>query len=70
MADWNVGERGKDENVGNMGKQNLLVGLRAISMVVMTRGLGTTPEQVESLVDVRKDVNNLEIHAYDPIECV
>ncbi|KAK3401541.1 S-adenosyl-L-methionine-dependent methyltransferase [Sordaria brevicollis] len=58
--------KGKDQKVmGIWQMTNFLEGLHAVSMTIFTKGLGMSPEQVEVfLVDVRKDIRNLQIHFY------
>ncbi|KAH8887868.1 S-adenosyl-L-methionine-dependent methyltransferase, partial [Thozetella sp. PMI_491] len=44
---------------------NFLDGINAVSMTILTKGLGMSPEEVEVLmVDVRKDIQNLNVHFY------
>jgi hypothetical protein len=65
---WPIGTWARGKRMKMLGmwcKEDLLAGLQAMSMAVMTRGLGMTPEEVELLlVDVRKDINSQRIHAY------
>jgi len=66
---WPKGNKYKTMGLWMM--SNALDGLNAISMAVLTRGLGMTPQEVEvELVDVRKDIKNKAIHAYFPIYVV
>jgi len=66
IGTWARGKRMK--TLGTWCREDLLAVLQAMSMAVMARGLGMTPEQVELLlIDVRKDINNQRIHAYAPI---
>ncbi len=44
---------------------NFLDGIHAVSMTIFTKGMGMSPEAVELLlVDVRRDIRNLNIHFY------
>lgn len=55
----------KDKLVATWMQEDLLTGLQGLSMGLLTRGLGWSTQEVESLlVDVRKDVKNRNIHAY------
>lgn len=58
--------RGKKEKlIGMWTQQNLLDGINAMSMAVLTRGAGWKKEEVEVfLASVRKDIKNREIHSY------
>jgi hypothetical protein len=60
---WPKGK--KEKQLGLWTQQNLLDGLNAMSMAMLTRGLGWSPDRVELLlVGVRDDVKNRKIHAY------
>jgi hypothetical protein len=49
-------------------KQNLMEGLHGISVAVLTRGLGMTPQEVEvMLIGVRRDLCDRNIHCYCPV---
>jgi len=66
LGPWPKGKYYK--TLGTWFQQDLLEGLRGISMAVFTRGVGMSPEQIEvNLVDVRKDFKNPNIHAYMPV---
>lgn len=58
--------RGKREKlIGMWAQQNLLDGVEAMSMAILTRGLGWSREKVELLlVGVRNDLKNRHIHSY------
>jgi hypothetical protein len=46
-------------------------GMHAISVAVLTRGLGMTAQEVELLlVGVRKDLCNRNVHCYAPVRIV
>ena len=62
----NTWPRGKREKlVGLWTQQNLLDGIHAMSMAILTRGLGWTPEAVEMLLmGVRNNLKNRRIHGY------
>jgi hypothetical protein len=48
--------------------ENIGAGLSGLSMALFTRGLNWSAEEVEIfLVDVRKDMRKLRIHAYWPM---
>jgi hypothetical protein len=49
-------------------QRDFMEGLQALSLAVMTRGLGWTVEEVEKfLLEVRKDAQNVNIHCYWPM---
>jgi Methyltransferase domain len=55
----------------NPTNRNLMEGLHAVSVAVLTRGLGMTAQEVELLlVGVRKDICNRNIHCYAPIRVI
>ena len=58
--------KGKDmKTMGLWQMSNFLDGIHAVTMTIFTKGLNMSPEQVELfLVDVRKDIQNLNIHFY------
>lgn len=57
--------------LGAWQNQNMMEGLHAISVAVLTRGLGMTAQEVEvMLVGVRKDLSDRNIHCYAPIRVV
>lgn len=62
----NTWPRGKKEKlIGMWAQQNLLDGVQAMSLAVLTRGLKWTREQVEVLlVGVREDLKNRAVHSY------
>jgi len=62
----NTWPRGKREKlVGMWAQQNLLDGVEAMSMAILTRGLGWSRESVEVLLaGVRNDIRNRHIHSY------
>ena len=63
---WPKGKRAK--TLGAWVLQNFSDGINAMSMAVLTRGLGMSREEIEILlVDVRKDLSNRGIHAYMPM---
>ncbi len=54
--------------IGLWNYENLSSNLSGISAALFTRGLGWSPEELETfLVDVRKDMKNSRIHAYWPM---
>ena len=62
----NTWPRGKKKKLVAMWtQQNLLDGINAMSMAVLTRGAGWSKEQVEVfLANVRGDIRNRRIHSY------
>ena len=65
----NTWPRGKkNKTLGLWTLTNGLDGISAVSMAIMTRVLGISPDAVEMLlVDVRRDMKNKSIHAYYPV---
>jgi hypothetical protein len=65
----NTWPRGKkNKTLGLWALMNILDGVSAVSMAIMTRVLGMSPEAVELvLVEVRNDLRNKSIHAYFPV---
>ncbi|KAL1889967.1 hypothetical protein Sste5346_008545 [Sporothrix stenoceras] len=63
---WPKGREAKTLGLWQM--TNFLEGMQAITMTVLTKGLGMTPAEVELLLmDVRKDVQNTNVHFYIPV---
>ncbi|CAK7229988.1 hypothetical protein SCUCBS95973_007421 [Sporothrix curviconia] len=63
---WPKGREAKTLGLWQM--TNFLDGMQAITMTVLTKGLGMTPTEVELLLmDVRKDVQNTNVHFYIPV---
>lgn len=62
----NTWPRGKKEKlVGLWAQQNLLDGVQAMSMAILTRGLKWSREEVEVLLaGVRDDLRNRAVHSY------
>ncbi|KAH8821322.1 S-adenosyl-L-methionine-dependent methyltransferase [Xylogone sp. PMI_703] len=61
----------KQKTLGLWMYNNAMSGAEAISMALLTRAFGMTPAEVEvMLVDVRKDLKNRSIHAYNPVYIV
>lgn len=61
----------KYKELGMWVQENFTSGLEAMSLALLTRGLGWTPEQVHVFcVDVRKDMMDTSIHAWWPIYVV
>jgi SAM-dependent methyltransferase len=69
LGTWATGE--KNKTLGVWGRENLLQGLGAVSMAVLTRGLGMSTADIELLlVDVRNDLNKTgreSLHLYAPM---
>lgn len=58
----------KDKQLAMWVLTNIMEGLQAFSLALMTRFLGMSREEVELLlVDVRKDMVNRRIHSYWPM---
>lgn len=58
----------KYKEIGMWTLANLDDGLEGLSLALFTRGLGWSKEEVLAfLIDVRKDIRNLKIHAYWPM---
>lgn len=54
--------------VGMWCYENITGNLHGLSVALFTRGLGWSPEELEVfLVDVRKDMGNTKIHAWNPM---
>ncbi len=66
IGTWAVGEKMK--TLGAWMRMDMLAGLQAMSMAIMTRGLGMTPEEVEeNLTNVKIEVESNKLHAYFPV---
>ncbi|KAE9371715.1 S-adenosyl-L-methionine-dependent methyltransferase [Stipitochalara longipes BDJ] len=64
--EWAKGEKQKE--LGRMMFANSLKGVSAISLMVLTKVFGMSVEEVEAnLVEVKKDMENLNIHTYYPM---
>jgi hypothetical protein len=58
----------RDKYLARWVMANIMQGLQAFSLALMTRFLGMSREEVEVLlVDVRKDMLNRKIHSYWPM---
>jgi len=66
-----IGTWAREEKMKTLGawmRIDLLAGLQAMSMAIMTRGLGMTPEEVEmDLVNVNTEIESNKLHAYFPM---
>lgn len=61
----------KNKNAGAWCAENFSQGVQGVSLMLFTKVLGWTVDEVEILLtDVRKDVNNKAIHGYWPIHVV
>jgi hypothetical protein len=61
-------DRSYHKNLGMWCNADLNEGLQGFSMLVLTKAMGMTKEEVEMLlVDVRNDLNDRNIHAYMPM---
>ncbi|KAM5349172.1 hypothetical protein ACJ41O_008995 [Fusarium nematophilum] len=59
------------KEIGKLWKWNLLEGLSGFTLGLFSRVLGWTEEQIQmSLVDVRRDIQDTRIHAYEPLYVV
>ncbi|KAL3423929.1 methyltransferase domain-containing protein [Phlyctema vagabunda] len=71
---WPLGTWAKGKKFKTLGawcKEDVMKGLQAISMAVMTKGLRMAPEEIDSLIaDVKKDVESGKVHVYIPIYVV
>jgi len=66
MGTWARGETMKI--LGALFREDSLSGLHGGSSIILTRGCGMSPEEVELfLVDVRNDMKSNKIHAYVPV---
>jgi len=66
IGTWALGEKMK--TLGAWMRVDLLAGLQAMSMAIMTRGLGMTPKEVEeNLAKVKIEVESNKLHAYFPV---
>ncbi|TEA12661.1 Secondary metabolism regulator LAE1 [Colletotrichum sidae] len=67
---WPTNQWPKDEHFKELGawnNENFRRGVEAITMAPLTRALGWSPEEVRVfLIDVRKEGNDMSIHAYWP----
>ena len=56
------------KTLGAWMKIDLLAGLHAMSMAIMTRGLGMAPEEVEAdVVKIKAEIESNKLHAYFPV---
>lgn len=63
---WAKGKKMK--TIGALSLQNGLEGVNSVSMAIMTKVLGKSPEEVESeLEEVKNEVKNSSIHLYWPM---
>lgn len=71
VVEWPVGTWAKSEyhkRIGAWFKKDMEVGAEGIIMGIFTRLLGMSKEEVAVIVeDVKKDMNNKSIHAYEPL---
>jgi Methyltransferase domain len=66
MNTWAMGKKMKTMGLWCM--LNALEGVNSISLAIMTRVLGKSPEEVESaLEEVRSDIKDTSIHSYWPV---
>jgi hypothetical protein len=66
IGTWALGEKMK--TLGAWMRMDLLAGLQAMSMAIMTRGLGMAPEEVEAdLVNIKAEIESNRLHAYFPV---
>jgi hypothetical protein len=66
VGTWAVGKKMK--TLGAWMKMDMLAGLQAMSMAIMTRGLGMTPEEVAvHLENVKTEIESNKLHAYFPV---
>lgn len=63
---WAKGARMK--TLGTYWQEDMLRGLEAMSLAVLTRAYGMTKDEIVAMLpDVRKDINDKGIHAYLPV---
>jgi hypothetical protein len=63
IGTWAAGKKMK--TLGAWMRHDMLTGLQAMSMAIMTRGLGMTPEEVDAhLVNVKAEIESNRLHAY------
>jgi len=63
LNSWPRGKR--EKQISLWAQQNLLDGVQAMSMALLTRGLGWSKERAELLlVETRKDIKSRDIHSY------
>jgi len=63
IGTWAVGKKMK--TLGAWMRHDMLTGLQAMSMAIMTRGLGMTPEEVDAhLVNVKAEIESNKLHGY------
>lgn len=56
------------KSVGEWCKADFLTGMQGWSMMVLTRGMGMTPQGVEVLLaEVKKEINSGKLHIYMPM---
>lgn len=66
IGTWAAGKKMKI--LGAWMREDFLCGLEAMSMAVMTRGMGMTAEEVAlDLANVRKEIKSNKLHAYIPL---
>jgi hypothetical protein len=66
LSPWPKGMHHK--MLGMWFQQDLLKGLDGISMAVLSRGAGMTREEIQAmLIDVRKELEGRNVHAYMPV---
>jgi hypothetical protein len=63
IGTWAMGR--KNKTLGAWMRHDMLTGLQAMSMAIMTRGLGMGSEEVDGhLVDVNAEIESNRVHAY------
>lgn len=66
IGTWAVEKKMK--TLGAWMKMDMLAGLQGMSMAIMTRGLGMTPEEVAvHLENVKTEIESNKLHAYFPV---
>lgn len=66
IGTWAKGKKMK--TLGAWMKMDMLAGLQGMSMAIMTRGLGMTPEEVAvHLENVKTEIESNKLHAYFPV---
>ena len=66
MNRWAKGKKMK--MIGTLSMDNALEGIEAISLAIMTRVLGKSPEEIENMLkEVRRDIQDTSVHSYWPV---
>ena len=56
------------KTVGEWCKEDFLAGMQGWTMMVLTRGMGMTSQEVEDLLaEVKNEINSKKLHIYMPM---